>query len=148
MQNLFKIYVWILYFYIWILYFYIWILYFYYIFNKVARFYIQISVFQLVSKTLFRRSNYITVRWLIQRPNIEPKIRSDLTALITLVIILKISCIFFIIDSKIVRCAVTLDTSFAQCRNREYRMVNKIMLLNSACIVPLCKNVNKQLMVK
>ena len=30
-----------------------------------------------------------------------------------------------------VGCAVTLDTSFAQFRNREYRTVNKVTLLNS-----------------
>ena len=39
-----------------------------------------------------------------------------------------------------VRCAVTLDTSFAQCWNGEYRTVNKTTLLNSACIIPLRKN--------
>ena len=50
--------------------------------------------------------------------------------------------------SKIVHCAVTLDMSFAQCWNREYRTVNKTTLLNSACIVPSHTNVNKQLAVK
>ena len=44
--------------------------------------------------------------------------------------------------SKMVRCAVTLDTSFAQCWNRKYRMVNKTTLLNSVCIIPLRTNVN------
>ena len=29
------------------------------------------------------------------------------------------------LHSKMVRCAVTLDTSFAQCLNGEYRTVNK-----------------------
>ena len=50
--------------------------------------------------------------------------------------------------SKMVRCAVTLDTSFGQCWNREYRTVNKITLLNCACIVPSRTNVNKWLEVK
>ena len=46
--------------------------------------------------------------------------------------------------SKMVRCAVTLDTSFVQCLNREHRMVDKTTLLNSACIVPWRTNVNKK----
>ena len=50
--------------------------------------------------------------------------------------------------SKMVGCAVNVDTSFAQCWNREYRTVNKTMLLNSACIVPSHTNVNKQLGVE
>ena len=50
--------------------------------------------------------------------------------------------------SKMVRCAVTLDTSFAQCLNREYRTVNKVMLLNSMYIIPSRINVNKRLAVK
>ena len=50
--------------------------------------------------------------------------------------------------SKMVHCAVTLDTSFAQCWNREYRTVNKTTLLNSAYIVPARTHVNKQLEVK
>ena len=45
--------------------------------------------------------------------------------------------------AKMVRCTVTLDPCFPQCCNREYRTVNKIMLLIFACIVPLCTNVNK-----
>ena len=49
--------------------------------------------------------------------------------------------------SKMVGCAATLDTSFAQFRNREYRMVNKVMLLNSTYIIPSHTNVNKQLTV-
>ena len=32
---------------------------------------------------------------------------------------------FFIVYSKMVGCAVNVDTSFAQCLNREYRTVNK-----------------------
>ena len=56
--------------------------------------------------------------------------------------------LFKITDSKMVRCAVTLDTSFAQRQNREYKTVNKTMLLNSACIVPWHTNMNKQLKVK
>ena len=47
-----------------------------------------------------------------------------------------------------VRCAVTLDTSFVQCLNREYRTVNKITLLNAVHMVPSLTNVNKQLVVK
>ena len=50
--------------------------------------------------------------------------------------------------SKMVRCAVTLNMSFAQCWNHRNRMVNKTTLLNSACIVPLRTNVSKQLAVK
>ena len=46
-------------------------------------------------------------------------------------------------NSKMVGCAVNVDTSFAQCWNREYRTVNKTTLLNSACIVPSRTNVNK-----
>ena len=49
---------------------------------------------------------------------------------------------YCIIYSKMVHCEVTLETSFVQCWNREYRMVNKTMLLNSACIIPLRTNVN------
>ena len=44
--------------------------------------------------------------------------------------------------------AVTMDMSFAHLWNCEYRMVNKITLLNSACIVPSHTNVKKQLVVK
>ena len=44
-----------------------------------------------------------------------------------------------------VGCAVTLDTSFAQFRNREYRTVNKVTLLNSIYIIPSRTNVNKRL---
>ena len=55
---------------------------------------------------------------------------------------------YFTCNSKMVLCAVTLDMSFVQCLNRKYRKVNKTMLLNSACIVPLCTNVNKWLAVK
>ena len=44
--------------------------------------------------------------------------------------------------SKMVGCAVIVDTSFAQCWNREYRTVNKTMLFNSACIIPSHTNVN------
>ena len=47
-----------------------------------------------------------------------------------------------------VGCAVTLDTSFAQFRNRENRTVNKVTLLNSTYIIPSHTNVNKQLTVK
>ena len=51
-------------------------------------------------------------------------------------------------DFKMVRCAVNMDTSFAQCWNREYRTVNKVMLLNSTYIIPSRTNVNKRLAVK
>ena len=54
----------------------------------------------------------------------------------------------FIIDSKMVDCTMNIDTSFVQCWNCEYRMVNKTTLLNSACIVLLHTNVNKQLAVE
>ena len=54
----------------------------------------------------------------------------------------------YVTNSKMVGCAVTLDTSFAQFRNREYRTVNKVTLLNSTYIIPSCTNVNKQLTVK
>ena len=54
----------------------------------------------------------------------------------------------YIINSKMVGCAVTLDTSFAQFRNREYRMINKVTLLNSMYIIPSRTNVNKRLAVK
>ena len=47
-----------------------------------------------------------------------------------------------------VGCAVNVDTSFAQFRNREYRTVNKVTLLNSTYIIPSRTNVNKRLMVK
>ena len=50
--------------------------------------------------------------------------------------------------SKMVGCTVNVDKSFAQCWNREYRMVNKTTLLDSACIIPSRTNVNKQLTVK
>ena len=57
-----------------------------------------------------------------------------------------IQCIILIsgiiYNSKMVRCAVTLNMSFAQCWNCEYRTVNKTTLLNSACIVPSRTNVN------
>ena len=38
--------------------------------------------------------------------------------------------------SKMVGCPVTMDTSFVQFLNREYRMVYKVTLLNSMCVVP------------
>ena len=50
--------------------------------------------------------------------------------------------------SEMVGCAVTLDTSFAQFRNREYRTVNEVTLLNSTYIIPSHTNVNQQLAVK
>ena len=50
--------------------------------------------------------------------------------------------------SKMVGCAVTLDTSFAQFRNREYRTVNIATRLNSTYIIPSRTNVNKRLTVK
>ena len=52
------------------------------------------------------------------------------------------------VNSKMVGCAVTSDTSFAQFRNREYKTVNKVTLLNSTYINPLRTNVNKRLAVK
>ena len=57
-------------------------------------------------------------------------------------------CRFNIPNSKMVGCAVNVDTSFAQFRNREYRTVNKVTLLNSTYIIPSRTNVNKQLTVK
>ena len=54
----------------------------------------------------------------------------------------------FIHNSKMVGCAVTLDMSFAQFRNRVYRTANKVTPLNSTYIVPSRTNVNKQLAVK
>ena len=50
--------------------------------------------------------------------------------------------------SKMVGCAVNVDTSFAQFRNREYRTVNKVTLLNSMYIISSRINVNKRLVVK
>ena len=47
-----------------------------------------------------------------------------------------------------VGCAVNVDTSVAQFRNREYRTVNLVTLLNSIYIIPSRTNVNKQLTVK
>ena len=46
--------------------------------------------------------------------------------------------------SKMVHCAVTLDKSFAQCLNREYRTVNKIMLLNYKCLIYDVNNVGME----
>ena len=60
----------------------------------------------------------------------------------------KMGCVCCETNSKMVGCAVTLDTSFAQFKNREYRTVNKVTLLNSTYIIPLRTNVNKQLTVK
>ena len=50
--------------------------------------------------------------------------------------------------SKMVGCAETLDTSFAQFRNHEYRTVHKVTLLNSTYMIPSRTNVNKRLAVK
>ena len=60
----------------------------------------------------------------------------------------RFSLTFYTRHSKMVDCAVTLDTSFAQFRNHEYRTVNKAMLLNSTYIIASRTNVNKRLTVK
>ena len=49
--------------------------------------------------------------------------------------------------SKMVSCTVNVDMSFAQFKNREYRTVNKVTLLNSTHIIPSRTNVNKRLAV-
>ena len=50
-------------------------------------------------------------------------------------------------DSKMVGCEGTIDMSFVQFLNCDYRTVNKVKLLNSTYIIPSRTNVNKQLAV-